>query len=58
MNSLHFWLHMDEQFMWRWYCYDKNRTIVARSFTAYFSHEEADAAVKAGKARMIQAAAA
>ncbi len=25
MDSLNFWLHMDEQYMWRWYCFDANR---------------------------------
>jgi hypothetical protein len=58
MESLSFWLHMDSEFMWRWFCYDGNRTIVARSADCYFSCDEAKAAIIAAKARMIQAAAA
>jgi len=58
MESLCFWLHMDDEFMWRWYCFDDNRTLVARSAESYFSCDRAKAAIKAAKARMIQAAAA
>ncbi|MBB3694516.1 hypothetical protein FHY05_003166 [Sphingomonas sp. BK580] len=58
MDSLTFWLHMDSDFMWCWYCFDGNRTIMARSSRSYFSRDEAKAAVMAAKARMIQAAAA
>ena len=49
---------MDQDYMWRWYCYDMNRTIVARSAKAYFSCDDAKAAIEAAKARMILAAAA
>lgn len=58
MDSLNFWLHMDESYMWRWYCYDANRALVARSAEVFFSCSEAEAAIKAAKARMIRAAAA
>ena len=58
MESLCFWLHMDEAFMWRWYCFDDNRTLLARSADRYFSRDDANAAIKAAKAHMIQAAAA
>jgi hypothetical protein len=58
MDSLNFWLHMDNEFMWRWYCYNADRDIVARSAEWYFSCDEAKAAVQAAKARMIQVAAA
>ena len=58
MESLTFWLHMDEDYMWCWFCYDDRRTLVARSSQSFFSHDEAKAAVKAAKARMILAAAA
>ena len=58
MASLHFWLHMDSEFMWRWFCFDGNRTIVARSAEAFFSLNDAETAIEAAKARMILAAAA
>lgn len=58
MDSLNFWLHMDSEFMWRWFCFDGNRTIVARSAEAFFSLDEAKAAIEVVKARMIRAAAA
>jgi hypothetical protein len=58
MESLYFWLHMDENFMCRWCCFDNNRALLARSAESYFSRDEANAAIKAAKARMIQAAAA
>jgi len=58
MDSLTFWLRMDDGYMWRWYCFDANRIVVARSAEFYFSREEAEVAIKRAKARMIQAAAA
>lgn len=58
MDSLNFWLHMDEELMWRWYCYDGNRVIVARSAEYYFSRNDALVAVSEAKARMILVAAA
>ncbi len=58
METLTFWLHMDEEYMWRWHCFDANRLLVARSAKSYFSCNEAKAAISAVKARMIQVAAA
>jgi uncharacterized protein YegP (UPF0339 family) len=58
MDSLHFWLHMDGEFMWRWWCFDANRTLVAHSTEWFFSRDDAEAAIVAAKLRMIQAAAA
>lgn len=58
MDSLNFWLHMDEELMWRWYRYDGNRVIVARSAEYYFSRKDALVAVSEAKARMILVAAA
>lgn len=58
MGTLTFWLHMDSDWMWCWFCFDENRTLLARSADWYFSLDEVKAAVAVAKARMIQAAAA
>jgi uncharacterized protein YegP (UPF0339 family) len=44
--------------MWRWYCFDANRDIIARSSEVYFSYAEAGAAIMAAKVRIIEALAA
>ena len=58
MDSLTFLPHMDSEWMWRWCCFDGNRVLVARSTEAFFSLDEAKAAIATAKARMIRAAAA
>jgi hypothetical protein len=57
MTSLTFWLHMDQDYMWRWHCFDDNKAHLAFSDRCYFSYEEAVDAVLKAKKRMILAAA-
>jgi len=58
MESLNFWPCMDEELMWRWYCFDGSRVILARSAECYFSRNDAQRALLEAKARMVLAAAA
>lgn len=36
MSHLNFWLHMDDRYMWRWYCSDPSGTLVAISAQSFF----------------------
>lgn len=48
MTHLTFWLHMNDQYMWRWFCSDPDGTLVAVSARSFFSladaQRDADAA--------------
>lgn len=40
------WLHMDKQYLWRWFCTDENGNTVAQSGQAYFKLADASAAMQ------------
>ena len=58
MEDLSFWLHMDAEFMWHWYCSDKNGKLVAISTQHFFDLAEAEAALAAFRHQMALPAAA
>lgn len=58
MGSLDFWLHMDEQYMWRWFCSRRNGELVAISADRFFELAEAENALKEARFALTKQAAA
>lgn len=50
MTHLHFWLHMNDEYMWRWYCSDPNGDLVAISAQSFFKLADAERAADAARA--------
>lgn len=42
MEPYDYWLHMDEDFMWRWFCSDRNGNLVSLSASSFFHRAEAE----------------
>jgi hypothetical protein len=40
-----FWLHMNESYMWQWFCSDTNGSLVATSVDWFFSRADAEKAM-------------
>jgi hypothetical protein len=49
-------LHMDEEWMWRFYFLDREGNVLAISHHAYFTRAEAEAAMHAFQLRLARAA--
>ena len=45
MEPFDYWLHMDADFMWRWYCFDRNGNPVSQSAKSFFHRQEAERAL-------------
>jgi len=45
MPSLTFWLHMNDQYMWRWLCYDSAGQLFAISAQSFFDLADAERAM-------------
>lgn len=41
MMNARFFLHMDRDYSWRWFCVDQDGKLLAISFSGYFSLDEA-----------------
>ena len=58
MGPLDFWLHMDEQYMWLWFCSRKNGELVAISADRFFELAEAEGALREARYALTKPAAA
>jgi hypothetical protein len=45
MGDLTFWLHMNESYMWRWFCSASDGTIIAISAQSFFNLADAERAL-------------
>lgn len=45
MGHLNFWLHMNDEYMWRWFCSDNSGAIQVMSARSFFRREEAVSAM-------------
>lgn len=46
MTDLTFWLHMNDEYMWRWFCSDSQGTLIAISAQSFFHRADAVAALE------------
>ncbi|GAA3887449.1 hypothetical protein GCM10022276_03140 [Sphingomonas limnosediminicola] len=49
MAYLNFWLHMDDGYMWRWYCSEPDGTLVAISARSFSKLADAERAADAAR---------
>ena len=56
MPNLTFWLHMNDKYMWRWFCYDDAGQLFAISAQSFFDLAEAERAMKIAKLGLGHAA--
>lgn len=49
-----FWLHMNDEYMWRWFCSDADGTLVAISARSFFHLADAERALKEARSGMSQ----
>ncbi|MDO6415217.1 hypothetical protein Q4F19_12565 [Sphingomonas sp. BIUV-7] len=52
MAGFSFWLHMNDEYMWRWFCSDERGNMIAISAQSFFDLVDAERAVKTAKACM------
>ncbi|WP_404714146.1 hypothetical protein [Sphingomonas sp. MMS24-J13] len=45
MAHLDFWLHMNDQYMWQWLCYDHSGKLFAMSAESFFNLPDAERAI-------------
>lgn len=45
MAHLIFWLHMNDEYMWRWYCSDRSGNLIAISAQSFFRLADAKSAI-------------
>ena len=46
MLRLNFWLHMNDEYMWRWFCSDYQGSLIAISAQSFFHRADAEAALE------------
>lgn len=49
MADATFWLHMNDEYMWRWFCSDSQGSLVAISAQSFFHRADAEAALEMAK---------
>lgn len=50
--NLTFWLHMNDQYMWRWFCSEADGTLVAVSAGSFFELADAERAIEVARLGM------
>jgi hypothetical protein len=56
MLRLNFWLHMNDEYMWRWFCTDDQGSLVAISAQSFFDLSNAERAMHVARECMGNAA--
>lgn len=46
MGDLTFWLHMNDSYMWRWFCSTADGTVIAVSARSFFNLTDAERALR------------
>ena len=56
MDHLTFWLHMNDEYMWRWFCSTSDGTVFAMSARSFFRLTDAEDALHSAQSFIGQTA--